>query len=177
MAIECNKLTGIKVSKCNQSKVHGGVPKVYIGIYENLTSKSLNVNNVVTGITLSASTYIYEFSGSRNTFQFTNTLVPSQEAGPTYTPSIMMKFTKMDSDKLNSLRYLSINKLFAIVVTESGEEFLVGSDSGLELAESVGDSGVIMTDVNNMTINLSGMETQPPYSISSSTVYSSYIAV
>lgn len=130
----------------------GGVEKVWIGTYSPDTTYELDATNVITGVTSSATVYLFEqdmeYAGLNQTGVFT------RENGTVHYESVLsVKFTDLNADLRNTVLALGKAPVYAIVKSNAGLYYLAGVETAGRATEGVASLGVAMADMNGATLS------------------------
>ena len=107
---------------------------------------------------------------------FVETVTGTAASGITsYNQVLTLVFAYNQQAKRNELRVLGQSELVAVAVDRNDNAFVLGSTFGLDLTSGTIVSGTTPTDMNGMTVILSGNENQP-MGICSSTMLASITA-
>lgn len=140
----------------------GGIVKAYFG--GNITGVTYNASGEVTGVTGNGNIYTYEVQ--KQTSSLAETFNSSLENGTVfYQQDLTLVFHKMDQDKRNQLKLLSINRgLIGFVEDNNGTIWMLGEDSiigGGYLSAGSGASGTAFGDSNQYSVTLTFFSTEP----------------
>lgn len=159
MAI-CNALDGNIVKSCDNNT--GGVRKMYIADYDNLTAVTVaGTPEEVTAITMASTTQFYEFEFNRNTSSFTEEVAVDLNAGSTYfNQTVNLMLNRRESTKRDAIEKLTAGqkKLIIIVLDSNGLYWLFGKDEGAYATAITGGSGIAKADKNGYEIVMTAEE-------------------
>lgn len=146
-------LTAIQLD-CNSSI--GGIKKVWIGNY-NETSFS------GTGDTVTATGTFIPFEFRKQTGSLSSTLNVEDAAGSNYvTSELVLRFSKMDTNKRLQIAALSKTPLRIVVEDNNGEKFALGVDNYVSASGGNGNTGTNFGDSNEYSITLKDESKEMP---------------
>jgi hypothetical protein len=161
----------------------GGVKNIYI-----LSGSITGVTGLANGLaTITGSGVLYKHELVKETGDFTENLVGSDENGTVFYDQILnAPFHKMQSALRNKIKVLAQNPAMRVVVeTNNGAEdnvgkyFLLGYQNGMSLNSSAGVTGKGFGDANSYTLTFTGKEPIPAIeigtSVSTSTDLTTYL--
>lgn len=136
----------------------GGVSKVYLTDFANLTSVT-ETGGTVSSIIMASASYFYEFEFNRNSSTYTEDLLKSVEAGSAlFEQTLSITIPRRDVAKRNTLALLTQRDLAVIFKDSNGLYWLSGRAEGMYLSESTSTSGTAKADGSNYVITLKGFE-------------------
>lgn len=171
----CNTITlGINPA-CAATNKKGGINKrVYLLDKGNLTAYVLDATTKnITGITMTASTYLYKFiskDNMRNSYKAS--LAPGENATlwQHVLDCVLYADTQLEYNAVNAL--CNANEILAIVQRNSGEFMILGLDTeignaaepegGMKAASAEINSGIQINDDTSIKVSLSGAVSNPP---------------
>lgn len=131
----------------------GGIEKVYLGTYDAATAYALDADSVISGVTSGATVYMFEqdveYAGLNQTGAF------APENNTVYYESVLsLKFTNLDADLRNTVLALGRAPLVAVIKSNTGNYFLLGSNLAGRATASTLSLGVAMGDLNGATMEI-----------------------
>ena len=155
----------------------GGVKKIWIANYDDVTGITYAIESgttyvtaetsaatVISAVTMASGGKFYPYSFKRNTANFNSTLNVSPENGVNYiSTEIAMQFSRMDTAKRLEIKALSLNDLCVIVEDMNGYKWFFGITSPVSASAGGATTGTNMSDGNNYTITLLANELQWAY--------------
>ena len=159
----CNLSAG-RQEVCKESI--GGLQGVY---FLNYTTGSFtkNANGEITS--LSGSTvYYYQLKG---TSAYTETVNSSRENGTTFfNQETVLNLKKLTNEMTTQLKLMAYGRPKIVVWTLNGEALLVGNKEGADVTAGTIQTGGALGDLFGYSITLTGLEKEPAYFLSGSTV-------
>ena len=151
-----------------------GAKALYIGNFENLISYTAGTTNVVTGVTMSAGTFLYKFGLLKEAAGFTEVINASPQNGTTsYTPTLDLYLSKFSTTVRNQITLLARAKLIMILQDRNSQFWILGSENGMDLISGTGMVGkAFVGEQNGYTMQFTGEESIPSIEISSSLITS-----
>lgn len=146
----------------------GGIQKVYIRNWSASTTWNADSTGTLTGGT-NTSTSWYTFEQRNETAEF----IPGEgahslENGTNYwTETVNLVFHKYQASQRNLLYTLAQTEVEVIVLTQTGQYFLVGEQNGANLTASKSSVGKGFGDLNGTTLTLTAKELKPAAEMSS----------
>jgi len=159
MACISELLTGGISLGCENNS--GGIRKIYITDYVNITGTTQDADEVITAIDLAGVTVYYDFEFNRNTSSYQETSTISLENGTTfYTQLITLVIPRREFAKRNKIKLLAAGqKTLSVIVEDSnGLYWYFGEEQGCIMTALDGGSGVAKTDLNGYTITFTAEE-------------------
>ena len=156
--MSCNLVQGITFG-CRDNS--GGVGKVWITDYDNITTITKNSGDTITSI--SGTGVFYEFQLIRSTSEVTETINASLENGTIfYQQEIVMFFAKLEQYKRNIIKTLAQSFRLTIVFQDNnGSLFLLGEEYGAYVSAGSAVTGLALGDRQGYNITLQALEQQP----------------
>lgn len=156
--MSCNLAAGITFG-CRDNA--GGVSKVWITDYENVTGITQNTGSTITAI--SGTGTWYSFDLIRTTSEMTETINASLENGTVfYTQEITMFFAKLEQYKRNILKTLAQSFRLAVVFEDNnGAYFLLGQEYGMFVSAGSSVTGLALGDRQGYNLTLQALEQEP----------------
>lgn len=152
-----------------QDKQSGGIKTVYICEYAALSSVTVTTGvsgGTVSGITMQSGSQFYTYNFIKQSGSYTEPSAVSTENNTVYyKPEISLQFSKLEVVKRNTFKALSQTDVTAIVLTNAGKYWLVGSGNGLTLSAGSSDAGKGFGDFNGYKFTLSGEENDLAYEL------------
>lgn len=141
----------------------GGLTKVYLTDFDNITSYTQSGGTVSAIIMASASNF-YQFEFNRNSATFTEDLVKSVEAGSAlFEGTLTLTIPRRDVAKRNVLSLLTQRDLAAVICDSNGLYWYLGAEEGMYLSESTSTSGTAKADGSNYVLTLKSFEQERAY--------------
>jgi hypothetical protein len=155
--MSCVTLSGYTLD-CNKSS--GGVKKVYLVEFDDVTAYAKSGAGLVTSITLTTSVVFKEYEVQREDSDWTQTFVGSRENRTiAWDQTLRLKIHKNNTAIAGEVSALAKLTGMAIVQNEDGNYWLLGADSGLEMTGTTAyQSGILREDGNMYTIEMGGKE-------------------
>ena len=156
----CNTLTAGIPKGCLGNR--GGIRKIYITNFENLTGISLaSPSGEISTLTMASGTTYYEFVFNKNSSTWNEVTTGDPTAGTQIvTQTITLVLARREKTKRDTLQLLmGFNELSVIIEDANGIFWLVGEESGVIMTENNSASGTAAADPNNYTLTLVGEET------------------
>lgn len=142
----------------------GGVAKVYIANYEDVTE--ITSNDTITAISMAEGKKFKAFNFRKNMASFTSTLTVDAGTGNNYvTTDLAMTFNKMETVKRVEMSALSVNELAVIVKDNNGIYWYLGKDNAVTASAGTGETGVARTDASKYTITLQDFSATYPLEV------------
>lgn len=161
-------LAGI-AAECNTSSM-GGIKKVYLTNYDNISRVTLT-SNVVTAITMTPNSYFYEYVFPKNTSSLTSTQTIDEANCVNFvTSNLVLQFAKQDATKRVEITALSQGRLAAIVVDANNTYWYLGYDNPVTATAGNGQTGTAPTDGNFYNITLTDVANTYPFTVDASIV-------
>ena len=165
--MSCNLAAGITLG-CRDNA--GGVNRVWITDYENVTGITQNSGSTITAI--SGTGVFYEFQLIRTTSEMTETINASLEnATVYYTQELVMFFAKLEQYKRNIIKTLAQSFRLAVIFEDNnGAYFLLGQEYGMFVSAGSNVTGLALGDRQGYNLTLQALE-QLPMNELSGTIY------
>jgi hypothetical protein len=165
--MSCNLAQGITFC-CSDNA--GGVNRVWITDFDNVTSVIKNTGDTITSIT--GTGVFYEFQLIRTTSEMTETINASLENGTVfYTQELTMFFAKLEQYKRNIIKTLAQNFRLAVIFEDNnGAYFLLGEEYGMFVSAGSSATGLALGDRQGYNLTLQALE-QLPMNELSGTIY------
>jgi len=172
----CSTFTNITID-CTD-KQPGGIKAVYVAEYKALSAVTVSVTGgTVSGITMVPGGLFYTYSFIKHSGSFTEQSQVSTDNNTVYyKPEIALQFSKLEVTKRNQFKSLSQTDTCAIVLTNAGKYWLVGSGNGLTLSAGGAEAGKAFGDFNGYKFTLSGEEPDLALEVPASLMTSAIIA-
>lgn len=154
----CQSISGLTYSCLVNT---GGVKKIYIANFENVTSTSANTIGTLTGVTMASTTKFQEFTFNRDTCSIEEDQAINLENGTSFfTQTVNLIIPRREAAKRNNLLLLSSGqpKLLCVVEDQNGLFWLIGKDNGAYLTANKSGSGVKKGDANAYHLTIVGEE-------------------
>lgn len=166
----CGSFSNITIG-CDDKK-QGGIKTVYVAEYAAITGITYNADaDTVTGITMTSGSKFYEYQFVKNSGSFIETSQVSTENNTIfYQPEIQLQFSKQEVVKRNQFKQLAQTDVVAIVLTNAGKYWLVGSGKGLTLSAGSSEAGKASADFNGYRFTLTGDEPDLAYEVPESLI-------
>lgn len=154
----------------------GGVTKLYLTDFANVTSYTES-GGTVSAITLTASSYFYEFRFNRNSASFEETLSKSVENGSAlWDQKVTVSIPKRDVAKRNTLALLTQRDLAVVIKDSNGILWYLGAVEGMYLSEQKGTSGTKKEDGSKYELTLQGYEVNQAPALASASIITALLA-
>ena len=159
MSCGCNALNGGITKGCLGNI--GGIRKMYITDFCNITGLTLNSDNSIGGITMAANTYFYEFEFTKGSSTFQEEFTGDPATGTQLnTQTITLTLARREKAKRDILMLLAGYKELGVIITEAnGDSYLMGQENGVIMLTNLSVAGTASTDANNYVITMVGEET------------------
>lgn len=156
--MSCNLAAGITLG-CRDNA--GGVNRVWITDYDNVTSVIKNTGDTITSIT--GTGVFYEFQLIRTTSEMTETINASLENGTVYyTQELVMFFAKLEQYKRNIIKTLAQSFRLAVIFEDNnGAYFLLGEEYGMFVSAGSNVTGLALGDRQGYNLTLQALEQLP----------------
>ena len=156
--MSCNLAAGITLG-CRDNA--GGVNRVWITDYENVTGITQNSGSTITAI--SGTGTFYSFELIRTTSEMTETINASLENGTVfYTQELTMFFAKLEQYKRNIIKTLAQSFRLAVVFEDNnGSYFLLGQEYGMFVSAGSNVTGLSLGDRQGYNLTLQALEQLP----------------
>lgn len=141
---------------------------VYIAESSNVLAVDVDSSNeYVSGITMSGSTYFYEFQMPRENINFlNNTEINIPNGTYIFRPVVNFNLPSLKVETLALFDVLVRKSVSVIVKTNESKYFVIGKDNGLDLTGNSNFAlGLSPTDLIGSTIELEGLESSRIYEI------------
>ena len=113
MSLECQDFTGgLNTDGCRKS--YGSLQTVYIAKHQDVVTVSGTTTGLIDAITMSGSTYFYEFEPNHETSSFDENGT-SSNGGPTFEQIVTLEFNRNSRDTRNKILMLGEYELMVIV--------------------------------------------------------------
>lgn len=159
----CLTLTGYDKG-CDDSV--GGIKTIYFVEKQGLSGFGIDTGEI-TGVTLSSdyTGYTYDFVKD-NSGWVEPTVGDGIVANIHWQPNITLVFRKMDTTLRNEVYNMSRGDLCAIIKDMNDIYWFIGYTNGITLSASAGgQSGLLLEDLNGYTLQITGKEPIPSYTI------------
>lgn len=146
-------------------KASGGIKRVLIANFSDVTSKTLDDNNnVITTITKAPNSKFAEWRFRRETGSLTSTT--SSTGGNQNTSSeATLVFTKMEAQKRLEIQTAINADAVMIVEDNNGNYWYMGYDYPVEIASTVATTGTALADNNNYTLTVNDVSFEMLHSV------------
>jgi hypothetical protein len=135
-------------------------------------SFALNANDEVTSFPTSSTAYYYELKG---TSAYTETVNTSRENGTTFfSQELTLNLKKLTNEMTTQLKLMAYGRPKIVVWTLNGEALLVGNKEGADVTAGTIQTGGALGDLFGYSITLTGLEKEPAYFLSGSTVNNAF---
>jgi hypothetical protein len=166
----CNPISAITFSCLNSS---GGVSKIYVTNFENVSSYTENSVGTVTAVTMTSGAHFVEIQSTRDMSAFEEDEPISIENGTNYWIQKVDVFVpRRDAAKRNAILLLSQGqpKLAIIVLDLNGTYWFVGLTQGAYLTSNKGGTGKKKADANAYQLEFIAEEPIPAPTIDPSVI-------
>ena len=153
----------------------GGLTKILIGDWDNITSNGLvtankatgvvTMNPVTTGLETDGDAFYLEFNNKDGFSVFTDIKTVNADGSFSVVPTVSVEFPVMTAAKRNELQTISapLGRVVAFVETAAGTHHVIGLDYGLYFATVDGSSGTGRAEKNRFQITMTGEEDSLAY--------------
>lgn len=149
----------------------GGIRRAWMACHGDITSVTVDANDVVTAITPTTSPPWYQFDFRKQTGSVTTTITTDDAAGTLYYESaIVLQFTKQEAEKRMAINALALSDLAIIIEDNNGIYWYFGADFEVTLTDGTGETGTAFGDLNGYNITLTDLARQLPYTVEASVV-------
>jgi hypothetical protein len=143
----------------------GGIDYVLIANYADVSTWIDNSTGLVSMDPSTANAWT-KFVPRKESSNFTETVTGTPATGITsYNQVLTLVFAYNQTTKRNQLKIMGQSEVKAIPVDRNGNAWLMGHRNGLDLTSGTLASGTANTDMNGMTVVLSGNESEPMGSV------------
>lgn len=131
----------------------GGVNRVWIGTYTPDAEYTRNADGVITGVTSGSTIYLveqdFEYAG------LTEPGVITRENGTVlFETALTLKFIELNADLKNFIKAASKAPIFAVVESNAGHFYAIGTERAARATEVNQQLGVAMADMNGATLTI-----------------------
>jgi hypothetical protein len=147
----------------------GGLQGVYFINYFT-GSATVGGNDQVTalGNPSGSSVYYYELKGNSS---YTETVNTSRDNGTTFfSQELTLNLKKLTNEMTTQLKLMAYGRPKVVVWTLNGEALLIGNAEGCDVTAGTIQTGGALGDLFGYSVTLTGLEKQPAYFLSGSTV-------
>ena len=151
----------------------GGLQGVYFINYFT-GSATVGANDQVTalGNPASSSVYYYELKGNSS---YTETVNSSRDNGTTFfQQELTLNLKKLTNEMTTQLKLMAYGRPKIVIWTLNGEALLVGNKEGADVTAGTIQTGGALGDLFGYSITLTGLEKEPAYFLSGSTVTNAF---
>jgi streptogramin lyase len=167
--MSCSLITAGILASCD--KQIPGIKRVYLGNFDEVSSYTLDANNVVTAIAMSPTKKFQIFEFAKETGSAGSTVNSDVPNGLlSYTHTVTLQFTKLEQSKRNKIALMALANLVAIVETNDGKYWLFGRTNGLQLSEGSSATGTSNSDFSGYTLTLTNQEPAMEIEVNSSVI-------
>jgi hypothetical protein len=151
----------------------GGLITTYIANKKEVTGVTpdylTDTTGLITGCTLSAATYFYEFEIPKVSSSYTD--VPTaNNYGCYFEQTLTIVIPKNAAAVRNKVQQLASGEYVVIVKDFNGKYFMLGEVNGVELNGGSGGSGTAAADLNGYTLTINGQSPIPVREVESSII-------
>jgi hypothetical protein len=142
----------------------GGIDYVLLANYADVSTGIYNTGDSSAGLAWinPVAANWTKFVPRKESSNFTETMTGTPTSGiSSYNQVLTLVFAYNQTTKRNQLKIMGQSELVAVVVDRNDNAWLLGSRNGLDLTSGTLASGTANTDMNGMTIVLSGNESEP----------------
>ena len=147
----------------------GGLQGVYFLNYYT-ASATIGDNDQVSSLNLpsGSSAYYYELKGNSS---YTETVNSSRDNGTTFfSQELTLNLKKLTNEMTTQLKLMAYGRPKIVVWTLNGEALLIGNKEGCDVTAGTIQTGGALGDLFGYSITLTGLEKEPAYFLSGSTV-------
>lgn len=167
----CNALTNGVTKSCSNNA--GGVNKIYIADYANLTTVATGTasgytGTWISGLTMTGSTKFYEFQTNKNVCSYDENVAIDLKNGTTFfNQDVKLILSHRDTTKRDAIEKLVAGQkqLVIIVLDSNGNYWLFGQNEGAYVSTITGGSGIAKADANGYSIQFAAMEPSQAYQV------------
>ena len=153
MSLQNCLLSGGYTLGCSQT---GGVNRVWIGNYEQISAYTQDNCGIITGITPTSAITVYEFAQDIQTASLVQTGSYDRSAGTVFYESVLsIKLFGLDCTVRNLLVELGRSPLMAIVESNAGDFYYLGISSAGRTTTGEANLGLNLGDMNGASISIS----------------------
>ena len=157
----CNQISGITYT-CLTSA--GGIKKMYITNFSNITGTTANGIGTITDIEMVDGTKFQEFQFQRDTSSYEeDTMINIQNGTTFYNQTVHLVIPRRDAAKNAAISVLANGQpLLALIVEDyNGLYWYIGLATGAYLTQGKSGSGVKRTDANDYKLTFIAEEVAP----------------
>jgi uncharacterized alkaline shock family protein YloU len=167
--MSCALLQGFTLG-CVRDNV-GGVKEIYIIETVNISSYT-EASGVITAITKASGKRFWKYQQLKETSEGKEDIKGNDQTGTvSYDQTVTVVIPKMQTSVRNEVKTMaSLGAITIVVTTVEGTSFMYGAVNGLTLNEGTIGSGKARTDLNGYSLNFTGYEVQPAFTVSTATV-------
>lgn len=175
MATTCTKYNQTIAQACRDSKP--GISTIWLANFADITAYGLSALDVVTGITLSASTYFYKVALNKQVANVIDTGTVNVQNGVSICkPSLTFKVQGFAYEVRKMYEQLMQATVVAVVKTIDGNYYILGLSNGLDAVEINYGTEAGADGFKGLNVKLEGLEPKPFYEFNVSTFLSSMVA-
>jgi len=155
--MSCVTLSGFEID-CNKSS--GGVKKVYLVEFDDVTAYAKSAAGLVTSITLATSVVFKEYQVQHQDSDWTQTFIGSME-NRTIAWDVLLRLKIHKNSTSIAAEIAALAKLTGIAIVQNTDDtyWLLGADGGLQMTGTTAyQSGINLEDMNGYTIEMGGTE-------------------
>ena len=157
--MSCNLTTGFTLG-CNDSI--GGVKKIYIGVFSQLTYTIGGTPEEVTGGTGTVYTYEPLKNSASATF---NPTVSLENGTIFYTHSVSLSLKNITANKREEIESLAKARVGLFVELNSGEILAFGTTNGMNMTAGTFQTGAAFGDLQGYQLTFTSDEPTQPYTL------------
>lgn len=148
----------------------GGVKKVYVASHQNVSAVTVT-SDIITGITMAASTKFYEYDFRPETASMAIAWQPNKQNGTLYAhTALTLAFHHMTTAKRLELNAMAVGELAVIVLDNNGKYWYLGYDHPVIIDGGDSGTGTAFADANRYGIVLGDDSKELPYEVDGSII-------
>lgn len=171
--MSCLSNNGI-VQGCNLAS-SGGIRNVWITGFDNIEDYDIDpATDKITGITFKTGAELKQYDSEQQAASFSQEWegdITSGNGG--FVQNLLMRFSKLEADKRNEMRYFISTKCIAIIEDKNGKYWIAGQYGGLRPSAMMIGTGAAISELNGYEITLSATESVVAREIEDKTIFSS----
>lgn len=146
----------------------GGVKRIFIAIYDDVTAKTLDAaGGVITAITMATGKKFKEFHQRREVANAVSTPQFNQAGEYAGEQTILQTaFNRQDATKRAQVAALSVSDLVVIYEDQNGKFWYLGYDNPVTRSGGTAETGTAVADTNRYGVELRDDSRQLPYEVS-----------
>lgn len=146
----------------------GGIRRVWIACYDNVTGVTVTNNQISTITTTPATGVFKEFQFRKQTGSVTQSWQLGDNGTGYYEQTITLVFSKWETEKRIEINALAVSDLAVIVEDNNGIYWYFGKDFSVTLGTNEAETGTALGDFNGYTLTLIGTDKELAYEVTAS---------